>query len=36
MQERNRWNHKISRTLYNYVDKCLLTAHNLDMPRKVR
>lgn len=24
------------RTLYNYVDKCLLTARNLDMPRKVR
>lgn len=24
------------RTLYNYVDKCLLTARNLDMPRRVR
>jgi len=25
-----------SRTLYNYVDKCLITARNLDLPRKVR
>ena len=25
-----------SRTLYNYVDNCLITARNLDLPRKVR